>query len=130
MLEVIVFRPASRDVGFDEAEVRAALGQRPECFQDPHEADYFMVVADAAGRDWALAERTKDPTSSRVGGVIIVRPELVCLDHTWATEEARGVMRAFAKWFVERYQPRIFSEVEGDERTDQYRHDVDAMFGA
>jgi hypothetical protein len=127
-MEVIVFRPADTRGMFDVREVRERLDQWRDCIADPHEADVVLVEHGEVAQDYRRQRRLADPTSSRACGVIVVRAEMVVLDHAWATPEARHVMREFAQWMVGRYRPRVFSEVEGDDWTERCGGDVDVLF--
>lgn len=127
-MEVIVFEPRPESAAFDVADLRAKLQERPECAPDPHDPDTLLVVGGEPARSWVLRKRAEDPKSSRACGVIIVREKMVALDHGWADPTAREVMRQFARWLFQTYDPRIFSEVEGDEWTDRCGGDVDALF--
>jgi len=95
---------------------------------DPHEADVVLVEHGEVAQDYRRRRRLENPASARACGVIVVKSEGVVLDHAWASPEARTVMLEFARWLVGRYRPRIFSEVEGDERTDRCGDDIEVLF--
>ncbi len=126
MPDSIILEPRARP--FDLPAMRATLLAHPAVVEDPIKQEQLLVVADEESRAHAVRRRLNDPNASIAVGIVIVREKMIHFPIDWIGPPELSIARDLAAWIVSEYQPRIFSEVVGDDWTERCAQGLEPMF--
>jgi len=127
MEECINLTPVD-DSGYDAATIRTRLLENEHVIEDVRTTERLQVVCGADAQDYARRCREESEENSFVGGIIVIRRDLVHFAPTEASRKAVETMRELAQWVIDNYPSKISGLVVGDDWTERCAGRVDPMF--
>ncbi len=126
MPDSIILGPQSR--AFDLVMIRKRLLAHPAVVADPLNDTQLLVAANKDSRAHAVKRRRDSPKHSIARRAVVLAEGLIEFPIDWIGSDDLSIARDLAAWVVAEYQPRIFSEVVGDDWTERCSEGLEPMF--